>query len=542
MKLILRTTLLLLLVGLSVASTISPFKDKYFEISKNLQIFASLYKELNTFYVDDLDPGRLMRTGIDAMVGSLDPYTNYISESDIEGYRFQVEGQYSGIGATSKVIGEYVTIIDLYRDQPADRAGLKIGDRILSINSLDARGKSVEEVNAVLQGTPDTRVTFRVERPGSKKPVEIALTRGEVEVPNVPYYGLIEGDVGYVVLTTFTRDAARNIRRAVSEMKAEYPQLKGILLDLRNNGGGLLNEAVDIVNIFVPKNEVVVSTRGKVKERDRVYRTSNNALDTEIPVAVLINKRSASASEIVSGALQDLDRAVLIGQRSYGKGLVQNVMDVGFNARVKITTAKYYIPSNRCIQSVEYANGEPLNIPDDQRAKFKTRAGRTVLDGGGVAPDIRIEKVTDQGVVKALIDEFILFDYVTEWALAHPAIDSVTNFRFTDWSDFLAYLDKREFTYESASEKLLLEALEKSKEEGLNVDKEIRALRAKIDATQQNVIEESREELIDILEKDIAARYYYAEGSTRMGLRNDEEIAEAIRILNNPQEYAKILR
>lgn len=542
MKFIVRSLLLLSLVVLTLASTLSPVKDKYFEISKNLQIFAGLYKELNTYYVDDLDPGRLMRTGIDAMVGSLDPYTNYISESDIEGYRFQVEGQYSGIGASSERIGDYVTIVDLYQDQPADKAGLKIGDRILSINGLDAKGKTVEEVNALLKGTPNTTVVFEVQRPGTKKPIDITLTRGEVEVPNVPYYGLIEGDMGYVALTTFTRDAARNVRRAVSEMKAEYPQLKGIVLDLRNNGGGLLNEAVDIVNIFIPKNEVVVSTRGKVKERDRTYTTTNNALDLDIPVAVLINKRSASASEIVSGALQDLDRAVLIGQRSYGKGLVQNVLDIGFNSRVKITTAKYYIPSQRCIQSVEYEDGEPLDIPDDQRAKFKTRAGRTVLDGGGVAPDIRVEKASDEGVIKALVDEFILFDYVTEWTLDHPTIDSVASFKFNDWPNFMQYLEERAFSYESESEKLLLQALEQSREEGLTVDKEIAQLSAKIDATQRNVIEEARDELIDLIEKEIAARYYYKVGATRMGLRNDQEIKEAIKILSDRGGYEKILK
>ncbi len=542
MKFIVRSLLLLSLVVLTLASTLSPVKDKYFEISKNLQIFAGLYKELNTYYVDDLDPGRLMRTGIDAMVGSLDPYTNYISESDIEGYRFQVEGQYSGIGASSERIGDYVTIVDLYQDQPADKAGLKIGDRILSINGLDAKGKTVEEVNALLKGTPNTTVVFEVQRPGTKKPIDITLTRGEVEVPNVPYYGLIEGDMGYVALTTFTRDAARNVRRAVSEMKAEYPQLKGIVLDLRNNGGGLLNEAVDIVNIFIPKNEVVVSTRGKVKERDRTYTTTNNALDLDIPVAVLINKRSASASEIVSGALQDLDRAVLIGQRSYGKGLVQNVLDIGFNSRVKITTAKYYIPSQRCIQSVEYEDGEPLDIPDDQRAKFKTRAGRTVLDGGGVAPDIRVEKASDEGVIKALVDEFILFDYVTEWTLDHPTIDSVASFKFNDWPNFMQYLEERAFSYESESEKLLLRALEQSREEGLTVDKEIAQLSAKIDATQRNVIEEARDELIDLIEKEIAARYYYKVGATRMGLRNDQEIKEAIKILSDRGGYEKILK
>lgn len=531
------------LIGLTgLAAGLSPQTDKYFEMIKNLEIFTDLYMELNTHYVDEIDPGRLMRTGIDAMVGSLDPYTNYISESDIEGYRFQVEGKYHGIGAKLEKIGDYMVVTELYEDQPADQAGLKPGDRILAVDGQDAKGRTPEQLEDILRGFPGTTARIQIQRPGESSPSTLTLTRGDIQVPNVPYYAEIEGDVGYVNLTTFTNNAAANVRRAIAEMKEKNPDLKGVVLDLRGNGGGLLREAVDIVGIFVDRNQPVVSTRGNVKEWSKAYATTTQPLDLEIPVAVLINKRSASASEIVSGALQDLDRAVIIGQRSYGKGLVQNVMDLDYNSKVKITTAKYYIPSQRCIQSVEYDNGEPVNIPDEKRAKFKTRGGRTVLDGGGITPDLRLDALTDEGIIKALVEEeYLLFDYVTEWTLKNPAIDSVEAFRFTDFADFEAYLDQRDFSYVSPAERELLTALEKAKAEGLDVEREFAALQAKIDAIQANELQQHEKELIDLIEKEIAGRYYYKVGTVRMGLRNDEEVAEAIRILNDSTGYRAVL-
>lgn len=526
----------------TVAFTVGPDRDKYFEIMKNIEIFTNLYREVNTSYVDDIDPGQLMRTGLEAMVGSLDPYTNYISESDIEGYRFQVEGKYHGIGAISQQIDDYVTITEIYKDQPADEAGLKPGDQIVAVDGQPARGRSVEELNEIMRGFPGTTMKLTINRPGQQENLMVELTRGEVEVPNVPYYGMVDGDVGYVNLTTFTRDAARNVRKAVAELRRENPGIKGVIVDLRGNGGGLLNEAVDIVNIFVPQDEVVVSTRGKVKEWDRSYKTQGSPLDTEIPVAVLINKRSASASEIVSGALQDLDRAVVIGQRSYGKGLVQNVMEVGYNARVKITTAKYYIPSQRCIQSVEYQNGEPVDIPDAQRGRFRTRAGRTVLDGGGVTPDISLDLAADEGIVKALVDNHLIFKYVTDWSLRHPTIDSVADFRFTDFADFERFLKQSDFTYNSESEELLLQAMEEAKEEGVDIAGDLAAVQQRINAAQASELQRHREELIDMIEKEIAGRYFYERGRVQMGLRNDQEIREAVSILNDQKKYKTILQ
>ena len=400
-----RAISLVLVVVIGTSTSISTENNKYFEISKNIEIFSNLYRELNTYYVDDLDPGKLMRTGIEAMVTSLDPYTNYISESDIEGYRFMTEGRYNGIGALSRRIGDYVTIVELYEGQPADLAGLRPGDQIMKVDENDAKGKNSEQINEFLRGFPGKEIKLTVNRPGYKNPVEIRLVLGEVSVPNVPYSGIVSDDIGYIALSTFTREAGRNVGKALRALKEENPDLKGLIFDLRGNGGGLLSEAVNVSNIFIPRGELVVTTRGKVKEWDRNYDTQNQPVDMEIPLVVLIDGGSASASEIVCGVIQDYDRGILIGQQSYGKGLVQNTRDVGYNAKVKMTTAKYYIPSGRCIQSVEYDDGEPVNIPDDERQAFQTRNGRKVLDGGGVRPDISVAAPTPGGVVRSLMEQ-----------------------------------------------------------------------------------------------------------------------------------------
>ena len=443
----------ILLVGL--ATTFTSDNDKYFEIVKNIEIFTNLYKEINTYYVDDIDPGQLMRTGIDAMMGSLDPFTNYISESDIEGYRFMTEGKYNGIGALSKKMGDFVTITELYKDQPADKAGLKVGDQLIAVDNNDAVNKTPDQINDILRGFPGTEVELTIRRPGQKDDFKVKLTRDEVKVPNVPFYGMVSDDVGYVVLTTFTREAGRNVANAVKEMKTNNPEMKGVVFDLRGNGGGLLAEAVNVCNVFIPKGELVATTKGKVKDWDRSFKTMNAPIDENMPLTILINKNSASASEIVSGVIQDYDRGVLVGQRSYGKGLVQNTRDIGYNAKVKMTTAKYYIPSQRCIQSVEYENGEPVNIPDDKRAKFKTRNGRTVLDGGGVKPDVHIEHHTDVPVVKSLLDQNLIFDFATQYCLQKETIEEVKDFHFTQFDEFLKFLEERDFRYNTKSEKLL---------------------------------------------------------------------------------------
>ncbi len=543
MKRFVKFSILAVVVALSVATTFQPEDNKYFEITKNIEIFANLYKELNTYYVDDLDPGKLMRTGIEAMVNSLDPFTNYISESDIEGYRFLTEGKYNGIGALSKQMGDYVTITELYEGQPADQAGLKVGDQILAVDGKDARGKTVEELNDVLRGFPGTVVKLKIRRPGMPGETDIALMRNEVDVPNVPYHGMVSEDVGYVALTTFTRDAGKNVADAVKDLKNKNPNLRGIILDLRGNGGGLLNEAVNICNIFIPRNELVVITKGKVKEWDQAFKTMGSPVDLDIPLAVLIDKGSASASEIVCGVIQDYDRGVLLGQLSYGKGLVQNTRDVGYNAKLKLTTAKYYIPSGRCIQAVEYKNGEPVHIPDSRRTPFKTRNGRTVLDGGGVKPDILLDQPADDAIVRSLIDQNIIFDYATQYNLKNPIqIAEATDFKFIDFNDFLQYVDTRDFSYETDSEKLLAQFREKSAKDGFALDTEIKALEERIKATKQRDLMQYKTVITDLIEKEIAGRYFYQTGKIKIGLRNDQEVREAISVLKDQTRYKQILQ
>jgi len=525
---------------IGVSASVGP-RNKYFEILKNLEIFSNLYKEINTYYVDDVDPGQLMRTGIDAMVESLDPFTNYISESQIEGYRYMTEGKYNGIGAISQKMGKYVTITELYEGQAADKAGLKPGDKIIAVDGNDATDKDPEAVNNILRGFPGTEVELTIRRPGKDKDFNLTLERSEVEVPNVPYYGILDNGIGYIALTTFTREAGKNVSNALRTLKSEHPELKGVVFDLRGNGGGLLTEAVNVSNVFIPRGEVVVTTKGKVKEWDRSFSTMGEPVDTDLPLAVLINKRSASASEIVSGVMQDYDRGVLIGQRSYGKGLVQNTRDIGYNSKLKLTTAKYYIPSGRCIQSVEYEDGEPVNIPDDQRTPFKTRNGRTVLDGGGVKPDMTIEKFTDAGIVKSLLDQHLIFDYVTVYCQGKDSIGPVEDFRFTAFDNFVDFLNRQSFEYDSESEKLLKKLQETSEEEGYELDERIAALEEAIETSKQDALQENKEVIIDLIEKEIASRYYYQRGKIKMGLRNDKEIEDAVVLLGDTARYREIL-
>ncbi len=523
------------------AATVSPVNDKFFEIMKAIEVYTNVYKEVNTYYVDDIEPNKLMRTGIEAMVSSLDPYTNYISETDVELARLRQSGKYQGIGAKIEYIEGLPTIMVLFKDQPADKAGLKTGDRLMEIDGRETAGYNREQLEEIMRGFPGTTMKLTVERPGGGKK-NLELLRGDVSIPNVPYSGMLANNVGYVALTTFTQQAGKNVRDAVSKLRADNPELKGVVLDLRNNGGGLLNEAVDIVNIFVPKDELIVTTKGKVREWDRSYKTRGNPLDLELPVAVLINNKSASASEIVSGSLQDLDRGVLIGQRSYGKGLVQNIMETGYGSRVKITTAKYYIPSQRCIQALEYRNGKPFDIPDSERAVFKTRSGRKVLDGGGVAPDIDLPVLGGENITKGLLEEHVIFDFVNEWVTNHPTIDSVADFRFQDWDKFVGFLQRGDYEYTSKAEKALEKALEATKEEGYDISAALKAIQTQVDQEQLAAIQSYKTEIVSIIEKEIAGRYYYQRGEVQMGLRNDKEVQEAIAVLNDPARYAELLK
>ena len=520
---------------------------KYFEISKNIEIFTNLYKELNTYYVDDVDPSKLMRTGVDAMLNSLDPYTNYISESDIEGYRLITEGKYNGVGAAFDKMDEYVFITDVFESSPAQKAGLKAGDKIITVDGKSALNRSVDEVGDILKGAAGTDVELTITRPqlnGSGKTMKIKVMRDEVTEQNVPYYGMLNDRTGYIVLTTFTRDAGENVKKAFVELKEKNPNMKGVIFDLRDNGGGLLNEAVNICNIWIPKGEMVVTTKGKVVDWDRSFKTLNTSVDEEMPIVVLVDKGTASASEIVSGTLQDYDRAVIMGQRSYGKGLVQNLRDIGYNSKLKLTTAKYYIPSGRCIQAVSYDKGKPVEVEDSARAVFKTRAGRVVLDGGGIKPDVMQNKSGDFGLVKTLKERFLLFDYVTMFALKNEKIDEPEKFRFTQFDDFVDFLNKKNFQYDSESEKLLKQLKEEAIKDkyATTIDEELKAIENKIKSDKKNDLLKHKDEIVDEIERAIISRYYYEKGKIKIGLRNDIEIQEAIKVLDDPARYKALLK
>ncbi len=533
----------LLLIGFSSIATIETDHNKYFEISKNIEIFTNAYKEINTYYVDDLDPGKLMRIGLDAMLEHLDPFTNYISETEIEGFRYITDGKYNGIGAMILKIDDYVTITEPYDDCPAQKAGLKAGDIILAVDGKSAEGKSTDDVRAILKGFPGTEVQLKIRRPGETKDMDITLVRDEVIVPNVPYSGMVSDEVGYVALTTFTRNAGKNVGDAIKKLKADNPKMKGVIFDLRGNGGGLLTEAVNVSNVFIPKGEMVVTTKGKVADWDRSFKTLNKSIDEQVPLVVLIDKGSASASEIVSGVIQDLDRGVLIGQRSYGKGLVQNTRDVGYNSKVKMTTAKYYIPSGRCIQGVSYEDGEPIDIPDSLRTVFKTRSGRTVLDGGGVKPDILVTEHNDIPVIKDILRKHKIFEYATEYTLKHSQIDSVDLFKFEDFDDFVSFLQKKNFKYETKSEKALEKLGKIADKEGFaEVFKmDLKTIQNKIDEEKKNELYENKEAIISLIEKEIASRYYFQKGRIQIGLRNDQEIKEALEIFKDENRYRALL-
>ena len=539
--------IIMVLAVVGLAANRKTDHGKYFEISKNIEIFTNLYKELNTYYVDDVDPSKLMRTGVDAMLNSLDPYTNYISESDIEGYRYITEGKYNGVGAAFDKTMDFVFITDVFDSSPAQKAGLKPGDKILAVDGKSAINRSVDEVGDILKGAAGTDVELTINRPqlnGSDKNMKIKVVRDEVTEQNVPYYGMLNDQVGYVVLTTFTRDAGENVKKAFVELKEKNPNIKGVIFDLRDNGGGLLNEAVNICNIWIPKGEMVVTTKGKVVDWDRSFKTLNPSVDEQMPIVVLVDKGTASASEIVSGTLQDYDRAVVMGQRSYGKGLVQNMRDIGYNSKLKLTTAKYYVPSGRCIQAVSYDKGKPVEVADSVRAVFKTRAGRTVLDGGGIKPDVLLNKSGDFGLMKTLKEKFLLFDYVTMFTLKNEKIEEPEKFRFTQFDDFVEFLNKKNFQYDSESEKLLKKLKEEAVKDkySATIEGELKAIETKIKSDKKNDLLKHKDEIIDEIEREIIARYYYEKGKIKIALRNDIEIQEAIKVLGDAPRYKTLLK
>jgi carboxyl-terminal processing protease len=524
------------------------FRDDYFEISKNLDIFTTLFREINLYYVDEVKPGELMKTGIDAMLESLDPYTNFIPEDDIEDAKFMTTGQYGGIGALIRTKDDYIVISEPYEDAPAAKAGIMAGDIILEVEGKSTKGKSTSDVVKFLKGTPNTPVKILIQRPGTEKPIEKTITREEIKVKNVPYFGMIDDKIGLIKLTGFTEDAGREVRDALTKLK-ENPSLEGVVLDLRGNPGGLLREAINIVNVFVDKGIDIVSTKGKVKEWDKTYKSMNNPVDLSIPVAVLVNRSSASASEIVSGSLQDLDRAVVVGQRSFGKGLVQTSRPLTYNTQIKITTSKYYIPSGRCIQAKDYSHrnedGSVGTVPDSLIREFKTRNGRKVFDGGGVNPDVSLPLQEFAPVTRAIAGENVLFDFATDYRLKNTEIPAAKAFAVNDniFEAFVKYIGDKEIKYETESEELLTKLKEAAEKEKYfeSVQQEYNALKDKMLRDKKADIQKAKTEISELLADEIVSRYYYQRGRIENSFAKDEELKKAVDILKNKSFYDDIL-
>ena len=536
---------LVFLLSVNVLFT-SAQNTNYFETSKNIEIFTDLYKELDLFYVDEVNSGDLIKTAIDQMLKSLDPYTTYIPESDIEDYRFMTTGQYGGIGSMITKRGEYVFISEPYEGFPAQKAGLMAGDKIVEVNGKSAKGKSTEELSSVLKGQPNTEVTVLLERDGEL--LTKTFKREKVTVKSVPYYGFLKDGIAYIKLRSFTRNCANDIKDALTDLKSQQ-ELKGIVLDLRSNPGGLLNESIDIVNLFVEKGEEIVVTKGKIKDWEKSYKARKSPEDLETPLIVLINSNSASASEIVSGSIQDLDRGVIIGRRSYGKGLVQQTRKLSYNSQLKVTVAKYYIPSGRCIQALDYSNrnedGSVGTVPDSLISTFYTRNGREVKDGGGVMPDIKMKNEEIADVTISIIRKRLIFDFATEFRYKNEEIAAVEDFEITDeiFDDFISFLSDKEYEYTTSTEEALDIFKEITDEEGTSelIEQEFTLLLEKIKSNKKNDLQNSKKELKEFLANEIVSRYYYQEGRIIERLQHDKDIEEALRLLDNLEEYQSIL-
>jgi len=519
-----------------------------FEISKNLDIYTTLFKELNTNYVDDVSAGELIETSIDAMLESLDPYTIYIPESEVEDFRFITTGQYGGIGALIHKQADYVVITEPYEGKPAQKAGLKAGDKILEIDGKSAKGKSTSDISAILKGQPGTSIKVLFERDGIDEPFEKELTRENVKIDNIPYYGIIGDNIGYIRLIGFTQKAGKEAKEAFIDLRNKN-ELKGIIFDLRGNGGGLLQEAVNITNIFVDKGKLVVTTKGKLSGKNHSYKTMNIALDKNIPLVVLVNNSSASASEIVAGAIQDIDRGVIIGQRTFGKGLVQNVIPLSYNSQAKITVAKYYIPSGRCIQAIDYSkkddNGNYGKIPDSLITAFKTLNGRTVYGGGGIEPDIEIEPEKLSNISSSLLLKYLFFDYATKFERENPEIDTPDEFIITDeiYNDFVTFISDKNYEYTTKCEETLEKLKQYAEEEKYfeDISPEFIALTDKMKKNKQEDIKKHKKQIKKILRIEIISRYYYQKGKIISSLSDDKQIAKAIEILNAQDSYLAIL-
>lgn len=525
--------------------------DTYHDISRNLDVFSSLYKEVNTYYVDDVEPSKLMRNCIDGMLKTLDPFTNYFSQSQVETARIQQGGKFGGIGIEIEIVNSYPIVTSVWEAQPADKAGVRTGDVIKTIDGNDTKDRSKEEIEKFLVGQPKSSINLQLERAGSNQPTQLNLnlTREEIQETSVPFYGMVTPEVGCIKLKIFNENAGADVKHAFDSLKTANPGMKGIILDLRDNPGGLLHEAVNIVNIFVEKNQLVVTTKGKVDEWNKAFSTLNEPSDTKMPVVVITNSSSASASEIVSGTFQDYDRGVVIGQKTYGKGLVQVTKPLSYNTILKVTTAKYYIPSGRCIQALNYAeknaDGSVKRIPDSLKVAFKTKNGRPVWDGGGVDPDIVLAKPEYSKISETLFTKHYIFDFASQYYAAHPTVADPAKFKLTDadFENFLAFIKGKDISYSTDTETKLDKLKETATDEKYfdAMQAEYDLIKKKIAADKEKDLVKHKAEIISVLENEIVGRYYYAYGKVKKKYQNDPEVAKAIALINNPTEYNAIL-
>lgn len=526
--------------------------DSYFEISKNLDIFNAVLKELNTYYVDPIEPGKLIKTGLDAMLKSLDPYTNYITESDYEEYEFQTTGRYGGIGANMRRIGDSIFVADVYEGSPADKAGLRPGDQVIAIAGKEVKGKDVEDLSTLLKGSPGTQLTIKIKENNSGNLSDKMITRGEIELSSVPYATLMgaKKDIAYARLTQFTPHCGRLLKAQLDSLKKIQPNLSGVVLDLRNNPGGLLDEAVNVCNLFVDKGKLVVSTKGKMKEWEQEFKTQGQPWDTKVPVTVLINRSSASASEIVAGTLQDLDRGVVIGERSFGKGLVQTTRPLGYNARLKLTTAKYYTPSGRCIQALDYSHrnedGSVGEIPDSLKKDYKTAGGRKVRSGGGVDPDVVIPADEASQLAITLYIKNYFFDYATAYTRKNKTIAPAHEFAIDNaaFNDFAKWLDNKDYSYKTETEVALdsLKSIAQREKYFTDIEAGFNAVQSKLKHDKAQDLQKHRAEVTELLESEIVSRYYYMRGRIAHSMRYDKDIEKALALLEKPAGYSALLK
>jgi carboxyl-terminal processing protease len=549
MKMNIKLKLISIFVVLISIAGFTSIDDENFQIIKNLDIYTTLFRELNLYYVDEIDPADLIKTSIGDMLESLDPYTVYIPESKIEDYKFMTTGQYGGIGAMIRTSGDYVIITEPYEGFPAYKAGLRAGDKIIKINGKLVKGKNSQEISELLKGDPKTEIKLSVKRYNQDKIVDIPVIREKIKIKSVPYSGMLNDSIGYIRLSSFTQGCSKEIKKAYNNLKKEY-NLKGLVFDLRGNPGGLLMEAVATANIFIPKGQEVVSTKGKVKQWNRTYKATSDPVNTQIPLAVLVNSGSASASEIVSGVIQDLDRGIIIGTRTFGKGLVQTTRDLSYNSKLKLTTAKYYIPSGRCIQALDYSHrnkdGSVGRVPDSLITEFKTKDGRKVYDGGGIMPDIEVKPAIMSKISISLYTKNLIFDYATYFRYNHDTIPSPEVFEITDdiYTDFTNFLKDKKFDYVLESEKKL-DALEKAVKKDKYDDvikNDIDELRKKLAHDKNKDLIKFKSEIEELLRDEIVSRYYFQTGRAISALKTDSTIFKAIDILQDTTTYSTILK